>query len=118
MRILITLFLLSFILAGSQAQDGAIADIESVRLATQESIDQSVFMDEEERICYVDLEKVPYVLTQAVIIDKEGTEVVSKSLSQERVDTIVELEYGTLPSGSYILELRSHRGKTVKALHL
>ena len=44
MRILITLFLLSFILAGSQAQDGAIADIESVRLATQESIDQSVFI--------------------------------------------------------------------------
>ena len=81
-------------------------------------IDNSIYMDEEERICYVDLEKVPFVLTQAVIINKEGNEVLTKSLKEEKVDTIVELEYGELPSGAYMLELRSYNGKAVKALHL
>ncbi len=34
--------------------------------------DESVFMDKEEKICFVDLEKVPVNLKQAAILNSQG----------------------------------------------
>ena len=87
-------------------------------IETEDPIDRSFYMDEEEKICYIDLEKIPVNLKQAAIINNDGDEVVVKSLTQERVDTIVELDYSELPRGQYVLELRSYRGTTVKAIQL
>ena len=81
-------------------------------------IDESFFMDEEEKVCYIDLEKISVNLKQAALINKEGDEVVVKSLSDERVDKIVELDYSELPGGSYVLELRSYTSTTAKAIQL
>lgn len=87
-------------------------------IASEETIDASLFMDEEERIFYVDLEKVPFVCSQAALINNRGDEVIVKSLDDERVDTIVELDYNSLPQGSYVLELRSYGAKVAKAVQL
>ena len=81
-------------------------------------IDDSFFMDEEEKVCYIDLERIPVNLKQAALINKDGDEVVVKSLTDEKVDTIVELDYSELPGGSYVLELRSYTGTTAKAIQL
>ncbi len=103
---------------GVSAQDAFLSSNTGVTSSSEATIDNSIFMDEDERICYVDLEKVPFVLTQAVIINKDGDEVLRKSLKEEKVDTIVELSYGELPAGAYLLELRSYNNKAVKALQL
>lgn len=83
-----------------------------------DSIDQSVFMDVESKTCYLDLERVPMHLKQAALINESGDEVMVKSLADVPVNSIVELDYSELPSGSYLLELRSYTGKTHKALQL
>ncbi|MDX1409334.1 MAG: hypothetical protein R3330_14405, partial [Saprospiraceae bacterium] len=70
------------------------------------------------KICFLDLEKIPVNLKQAVLINASGDEVVNKPLEELPVNSIVELDYRHLPSGSYILELRSYRGTTHKALRL
>ncbi len=116
-----SLFFILFLLLGTvgvSAQDAFLSSNHGVKSSAESSIDNSIFMDEDERICYVDLEQVPFVLTQAVIINKDGDEVLRKSLKEEKVDTIVELSYGELPAGAYLLELRSYNNKAVKALQL
>ena len=86
--------------------------------SSDEMIDKSVFMDADEKICYVDLEKVPVNLKQAAIINHHGDEVVVMSLHDEPVNKIIELDYSELPQGSYMLELQSYTGKTLKAIQL
>jgi len=103
---------------GLTAQTNANLEVSTSTFSSDEMMDRSVFMDAEEKICYVDLEKVPVNLTQAAIINNHGDEVVVMSLRDEPVDTIIELDYSDLPKGSYMLELRSYTGKTLKAIQL
>lgn len=104
--------------AGLTAQSNKLLAENTSALNSDEMIDQSFFMDADEKICYVDLEKVPINLTQAAIINNHGDEVVVMSLVDQPVDTIIELDYSELPQGSYMLELRSYTGKTLKAIEL
>lgn len=115
--ILISFFLLFAVTFTVQAQMN-FTDDDLVQTSTSVDIDNSFFMDEEEKVCYIDLERIPVNLKQAALINKEGDEVVVKSLSDERVDTIVELDYSELPGGSYVLELRSYTSTTAKAIQL
>ncbi len=115
--ILISFFLLFAVTVSVHAQL-SFADDDLVQTSTSVDIDNSFFMDEEEKVCYIDLERIPVNLKQAALINKEGDEVVVKSLSDERVDTIVELDYSELPGGSYVLELRSYTSTTAKAIQL
>jgi len=117
-KLVIIVVCLGLSASGMMAQTSERSDVSSAAFNSAEMIDQSVFMDEEEKICYVDLEKVPVNLTQAAIINNRGDEVVVMSLSNEPVDRIIELDYSDLPAGSYILELRSYTGKTIKAIQL
>ena len=101
------------------AQSNALPDAVVAEVSQKDhAIDRSVYMDEEEKICFIDLEQIPVNLRQAAIINDRGDEVMVKSLSEMRVDTIVELDYSDLPKGGYILELRSYRGTTSKAIQL
>lgn len=75
-------------------------------------------MDSDQKICYLDLEKIPQNLRQAVLIDAHGDEVLTKSLADIPVNSIVELDYHHLPPGAYLLELRSYTSKSHKALRL
>ncbi len=115
--ILISFFLLFAVTVSVHAQL-SFTDDDLVQTSTSVDIDNSFFMDEEEKVCYIDLERIPVNLKQAALINKEGDEVVVKSLSDERVDTIVELDYSELPGGSYVLELRSYTSTTAKAIQL
>ena len=85
---------------------------------TEGSIDHSVYMDVETKTCFVDLEQLPMNLQQAALINKDGDEVIVKQLDDVPVDSIIELDYSDLPSGDYLLELRSYTGKSHKALSL
>ena len=94
------------------------SDDNPTQLTSNVDIDESFFLDDEEKICFIDLERIPVNLKQAAIINKQGDEVVVKSLTDEKVDTIIELDYSELPGGSYVLELRSYTGTTAKAIQL
>ena len=100
------------------AQSAQAQDVVSSTFGSDEMMDESFFMDADEKICYVDLEKVPVNLKQAAIINNRGDEVVVVSLSDQPVDTIIELDYSALPAGTYMLELQSYTGKTHKAIQL
>lgn len=104
--------------AGLTAQSIDNLAVSTSGMSSDEMIDQSVFMDSEEKICYIDLEKIPVNLKQAAIINHHGDEVVVMSLRDEPVDKIIELDYSDLPQGSYMLELQSYTGKTLKAIQL
>lgn len=111
-------FFIAFCGLGAAAQTSIELEPVIVETDNDNAIDRSVYMDEEEKICFIDLEKIPVNLKQAAIINNHGDEVVVKSLTDEPVDTIVELDYSKLPRGGYILELRSYRGTTSKAIQL
>ncbi len=104
--------------AAVTAQTNDLLDVNPTTFSSEEMIDQSVFMDIEEKICYVDLEKIPVNLTQAAIINNHGDEVVVVSLLNEPVNSIIELDYSDLPQGSYMLELSSYTRKTLKIIQL
>jgi len=104
--------------AAVTAQTNDLLDVNPTTFSSEEMIDQSVFMDIEEKICYVDLEKIPVNLTQAAIINNHGDEVVVVSLLNEPVNSIIELDYSDLPQGSYMLELSSYTCKTLKIIQL
>ena len=115
--VLISAFFLLFIAVSANAQM-RVDDESPMQSITAVDIDDSFFLDDEEKICFIDLERIPVNLKQAAIINKEGDEVVVKSLADERVDTIIGLDYSELPGGSYVLELRSYTGTTAKAIQL
>ena len=104
------------IMTGINAQ--SIIEDQELTIRTDEILDQSIYMDAEEKICYVDLEKVPVNLWQAALINDHGDEVAVKSLADQPVNTIIEFDYSALPEGPYVLELRSYTGKTQKAVNL
>ncbi|RLD18363.1 MAG: hypothetical protein DRI69_10435 [Bacteroidetes bacterium] len=117
-NLLIIVLCFGFSAAGLNAQTTSNAVLSTSSLSSETMIDQSVFMDAEEKICYVDLEKVPMNLKQAAIINNHGDEVVVMSLHDEPVDKIIELDYSDLPQGTYMLELQSYTGKTLMAIQL
>lgn len=118
MKPILISFFLFFAISVSVHAQFQFNDDDPVASTSSLNIDDSFFMDEEEKVCYIDLEKISVNLKQAALINKEGDEVVVKSLSDERVDTIVELDYSELPGGSYVLELRSYTSTTAKAIQL
>jgi hypothetical protein len=117
-KLVIIILCLGVSTAGMMAQSNDQLYASSFAYSSTEMIDQSVFMDTDEKICYVDLEKVPVILKQAALINDHGDEVVVMSLIDQPVDTIIELDYSELPAGTYVLELSSYTGKTLKALQL
>ena len=82
------------------------------------SLDESVFMDVDSKTCYVDLERLPVNYRQAALINGDGDEVIVKPLNDVPVNSIVELDYSELPSGDYLLELRSYTGASHMSLRL
>ena len=86
--------------------------------SAQDALAQCVYLDSDEKICFLDLEKVPLNLRQAVLINQAGEEVLLKGLNNVPVNSIVELDYSALPAGAYVLELRSYRGIAHKSLQL
>ena len=117
-KLVFILLCFGFSSAGLLAQSFDNTDVSTSAMSSDEMLDKSVFMDSDEKICYVDLEKVPVNLKQAAIINDHGDEVVVMSLRDEPVNKIIELDYSELPQGSYMLELQSYTGKTLKAIQL
>lgn len=117
-KLVVVILLFGIGVVNTIAQSDEASVISNAPIISDEMIDRSVFMDTEERICYVDLEQVHVNLKQAAIINNHGDEVLVMSLIDQPVDTIIELDYSDLPHGTYMLELRSYTGKTLKAIQL
>lgn len=86
--------------------------------SSSDDIADCVYLDTDEKVCFLDLEKVPVNLKKAVLINSSGDEVLRKGLDNVPVNSIVELDYSKLPAGAYILELRSYRTTAHKTLQL
>lgn len=116
---ILTLLLFAGIMTPLSAQTFIQDDTETTTVETLHADHADfVYLDTDEKICFVDLEKVNVNLKQAVLINAAGDEVISKQLQGLPVNSIVELDYSKLPSGAYVLELRSYRGTTHQALRL
>lgn len=115
---LTSLILLMLCIGSTIGQDTEAPEVETETSITELSVEHCVFLNTEEKMCYVDLERVPMIIRQAVIVDADGNEVMNESLIENSVDSIVELNYSNLPPGAYTLELYSFQNKLVKELQL
>jgi hypothetical protein len=70
--------------------------------------EECVFLDDAERVCYVDFQKIQFNLKEVNIIDAEGNVVYSRNVSDLPVDAILEIDFSEFKNGKYIVELRSY----------
>ncbi len=122
-RTMKNIFTLAFALlafSAVKAQSSLAASVETSTLLAQwqekdlpEYSDQSfeVFLDEENRVCYIDFEALPINLTDVLVKRSQSGEVVwREEVFDLPVNTIYELDFEKLGTGEFEVELRSFAG--------
>lgn len=70
--------------------------------------DWSIYTDSENRMLYVDFEKINVNLSSITVKDLEGkTLFKDETLWQLPVNTIYEIDFSKFPKGNYIIELKT-----------
>ena len=69
---------------------------------------QCVFIDSDEKICFVDFEQIQFNLKEVNIIDQDGSYVYTKDVTSLPVNTILEIDYSKFQSGKYLIEMKSY----------
>lgn len=87
------------------AQEAAIENLELKSFTDDKQ--GSIFIDAEEKICYVDFQSLNVNLDAILIKDESGEVVKDEKVFDLPVDTIYELDLSDLKSGEYAIELRS-----------
>ena len=70
----------------------------------------SFFVDEENKLYYVDFEKLSFNLSDIVVKNEEGEVVFKEDVLDLPVNTIFELDFSSYAAGEYEVELRSFTG--------
>jgi hypothetical protein len=70
--------------------------------------DEFIFIDSDEKVCYIDFEKITINLKEVSLINQSGQVVFSEDVSDVPVDTIFEIDYSTFAGGKYIVEMKSY----------
>ena len=70
--------------------------------------DWSIFTDSENRMVYVDFEKINVNLSNITVKDLEGKVLFKdETLWQLPVNTIYEIDFSKFPKGNYVIELKT-----------
>lgn len=68
------------------------------------------FVDEDSQTYYIDFETINVNLSDVIVRDAQGFEVMRDDVLDLPVNTIYELDFSRLASGTYQIELRSFSG--------
>ena len=75
---------------------------------TDNTRDWSIFTDSENRMLYVDFEKINVNLSNITVRDLEGKILFKdETLWQLPVNTIYEIDFSKFPKGNYVIELKT-----------
>jgi len=69
--------------------------------------DWTLFVDEENKLYYIDFETLKVNLSDIIVKNQQGEEVFKDKVFNLPVDTIYELDFSAYKSGTYEIELRS-----------
>ena len=78
----------------------------------------SLYADEENRIYYIDFEKLTFNLSDIIVKNDDGEVIFKEDVFDLPVNTIYELDYADFKSGEYQLELRSFTGIIRKTISI
>ncbi len=75
---------------------------------TDNTADWSIYTDSENRMLYVDFEKINVNLSSMMVKDLEGKTLFrDETLWQLPVNTIYEIDFSKYPKGNYVIELKT-----------
>ena len=109
-RILSTLVLLLFISTATIAQSSASINDFNEGLATLNSDKWSFYIDEENKVYYIDFESISVNLSTIILKNANGEELLKDDVLDLPVNTIYELDFSPYGTGTYEVELRSFTG--------
>lgn len=108
--ILLFFVLISFSLsAQSSASLSTSVNLDLVNLNESDN-NWSFFVDEENKLYYVDFEKLSFNLSDIVIKNDDGEILFKEDVLDLPVNTIFELDFSSYAAGEYEVELRSFTG--------
>lgn len=90
----------------------------SQELALQENEDWSLYIDEENRIYYIDFEHLKVNLSDIIVKNESGRILFKDDVFDLPVNTIYEIDFSKYKAGSYQIELRSFTGVIRKRVTL
>jgi hypothetical protein len=76
------------------------------------------FVDEDSQTYYIDFETINVNLSDVIVRDAQGMEVLRDDVLDLPVNTIYELDFSRLASGTYTIELRSFSGVLRKEVNV
>ncbi|MEM1218702.1 MAG: hypothetical protein AAGH79_07310 [Bacteroidota bacterium] len=79
-------------------------------MTTSSDDNWSFFVDEEQKIYYIDFETINVNLNDIAVKNAAGKIVFQDEVFNLPVNTIYELDMHTFPKGKYVVELRSYTG--------
>ncbi|MDX1943173.1 MAG: hypothetical protein SFU99_21595 [Saprospiraceae bacterium] len=86
--------------------------------ASSSNHDWTLFVDEENKLYYIDFETLKVNLSDIVVKNQMGEEVFKDKVFNLPVDTIYELDFSTYKAGNYEIELRSFTGIIRKTISI
>ncbi len=107
----------SFTLSAQSLASTDKIDMDFITLDESES-DWSFYSDDENKMYFVDFEKLSFNLSEIVVKDQEGIIVLREDVLELPVNTIFELDFSAFKSGKYLIELRSFKGMLKKEVSL
>lgn len=78
----------------------------------------SFFADEENKLYYVDFEKLSFNLSDIVVKNSNGEVIIKEDVLDLPVNTIFELDFSEYGAGDYEVELRSFTGMLRKTISI
>ncbi len=116
---IITVFALTFLTTALSAQSSAstnnsVLDLDLVSLNSSEN--WSFFVDEENKLYFIDFEKLSFNLSEIVVKNADNEVILKEDVLDLPVNTIFELDFSAYPPGSYNVELRSFTGMMQKSV--
>ncbi len=109
-RILSTFVLLLFLSTATIAQSSASVNNYSEDLTTLNSDNWSFYIDEENKVYYIDFESISVNLSTIVLKNENGEVLLKDDVLDLPVNTIYELDFSPYGMGNYEVELRSFTG--------
>ncbi len=78
----------------------------------------SFYMDDENKVLFIDFETIPVNLSEVVIRNRDGKVLWKDELWKLPVNSIYEVDLSAFPAGNYEVELKTFTGAMVKELRL
>ena len=112
--LLLTFFTTSLSAQTSASTNDSVLDLELVNLNDSEN--WSFFVDEENKLYFIDFEKLSFNLSEIVVKNAKNEVIMKEDVLDLPVNTIFELDFSTYKPGSYNVELRSFTGMMQKSI--